>query len=45
MVTPAELERMNADPDIIALITEVPRTKAKLKPIPEGYFAAKFGVK
>lgn len=43
MVTPAELERLGADPDIVARLTDVPRTKAKLKPLPEGYMAAKFG--
>ena len=43
MVTPAELERNGADPDIVASLTEVPRLKAKLKPVPEGFLAQKFG--
>jgi hypothetical protein len=43
MVTPAELERLGADPDVVSQITEVPRTKAKLKQLPEGYLAGKFG--
>lgn len=45
MVTPAELERLGADPEVVARITEVPRTKAKLKQLPEGYLAGKFGGK
>lgn len=44
MVTPAELERNGADPDVISALTETPRTKAKLKQMPEGYVASKFGV-
>lgn len=43
MVTPAELERQGADPKLLASLTETPRTKAKLKAVPEGYLAAKFG--
>lgn len=43
MVTPAELERQGADPKLLASLTETPRTKAKLKAMPEGYLAAKFG--
>lgn len=43
MVTPAELERLGADPDVVSRLTDVPRTKAKLKPMPEGYLAKKFG--
>lgn len=43
MVTPAELERMGADPDVVAKLVDTPRTKAKLKPVPHGFFAAKFG--
>lgn len=45
MVTPLELERLGADPEVVARITEVPRTKAKLKQLPEGYLAGKFGGK
>jgi hypothetical protein len=43
MVTPAELERQGADPKLLVSLTETPRTKAKLKAMPEGYLAAKFG--
>lgn len=43
MVTPAELERNGADPDVVSALTETPRTKAKLKPMPDGYLASKFG--
>lgn len=43
MITPAEMERRNVDPDIIAALSEKPRTKATIKRIPEGYFAAAFG--
>lgn len=43
MVTPRELERRKADPEIIAALTETPRTKATLKRIPDGFYAAAFG--
>jgi hypothetical protein len=43
MVTPAELERIGADPKLVASLTETPRTKSKLKAMPEGYLAGKFG--
>jgi hypothetical protein len=43
MITPAEAERQGADPEIVKMLTRVPRTKASLKPIPPGYVAAKFG--
>jgi hypothetical protein len=43
MVTPAELERQGADPKVLEALTETPRTKAKLAPIPDGYLASKFG--
>lgn len=45
MVTPAELERMGADPEIVAHLTVTPRTKAKLQPIPEGYYAKQFNAR
>ena len=43
MVTPAELERQGADPELVKHLTETPSTKAKWKPVPEGYYAALFG--
>lgn len=43
MVTPLELERLGADPEIIKGLVEVPRTKAALKPITQEMVAAKFG--
>lgn len=43
MVTPAELERMGADPDLVGKLSKAPRLKSKLKPIPQGYLASKFG--
>jgi hypothetical protein len=43
MVTPAELERLGANPDTVAKLVDTPRTKSKLKPVPQGFFAAKFG--
>lgn len=43
MVTPAELERRGADPEIVAKLTETPFTKARLMKMPAGYIAAKFG--
>lgn len=43
MVTPLELERRGADPEIVAKLTETPFTKAKLTKMPAGYIAAKFG--
>ncbi len=45
MVTPAELERLGADTSIVSGLTETPRTKAKLKPIPHNFIAGKFGGK
>lgn len=43
MVTPAEMERQGVDPKVLASLTETPRTKAKLKPMPDGYLSGKFG--
>lgn len=43
MVTPAELERMGAAPELVEHLTETPLTKAKWKRVPEGYYAALFG--
>ena len=43
MVTPAELERLGADPAVVKSITTTPKTKAKLQPVAEGYYAALFG--
>lgn len=43
MLTPAELERRGADPEIVKVLTETPRTKAKLKPMTADYVAARFG--
>ena len=43
MVTPAELERMGANPDVVKSLVVTPRLKAKLKPVPDGYYAALFG--
>lgn len=43
MVTPAELERQGASPEMMKHLTETPLTKAKWKPVPEGYYAALFG--
>ena len=43
MVTPAELERLGANPDVVTKLADTPRTKAKLRPVPQGFFAGKFG--
>lgn len=43
MVTPAELERQGADPDVVEALTEVPRTAPKLKRFSPRIAAAKFG--
>lgn len=43
MVTPLEMERQGANPETIKALTETPRTKAKLRPVPEGYYANMFG--
>ena len=43
MVTPAELERKGADAELIKNLVITPKTKAKLKPLPDGFFASKFG--
>lgn len=43
MVTPAELERMGANPEVVKSLVVTPRLKAKLKPVPDGYYAAQFG--
>lgn len=43
LLSPAELERLGANPQVIASLTETPRTKAKLKPVSAGYVAARFG--
>ncbi len=42
MVTPAELERRGADHETLALLTETPRTAAKLRPVPDGYYERMF---
>ena len=42
MVTPAELERRGADPKIVEQLTEIPRIKPALQPIPPGYFTDMF---
>lgn len=38
MITPAELERLGADPAAVAHMTETPRTKPALRKIAPGYF-------
>lgn len=43
MITPAEMERRKVDPDLVNALSEKPRTKATIKKIPDGYFAAAFG--
>lgn len=43
MITPAEMERRGVPAEIISALTETPRTKAKLQPVPTGYVAARFG--
>ena len=45
MVTPAELERRGADPKIVEKLTEIPRIKPSLQPIPPGYFTNMFKAK
>lgn len=45
MVTPAELERRGADPKIVEKLTEIPRIKPALQPIPPGYFTNMFKAK
>lgn len=42
MVTPLELERRGARPEIVAKLTETPRTSPRLKEVPEGHFANLF---
>ena len=42
MVTPMELERRGADPEVVKRMTETPRTAPKLKPVPPGYYNALF---
>ena len=42
-VTPAELERMGANPAIVAKLTETPRTTPRLKKVPRDYYANLFG--
>lgn len=43
MITPAEMERRGVPKEAMTSLTETPRTKAKMKPVPEGYVAARFG--
>ena len=43
MVTPAALERLGADPDIVKTLVEQPTTKAKLVPFTAEDVARKFG--
>ncbi len=43
MITPAEMERRKVAPELVNSLTETPRTKATLKPVPKGYYAARFG--
>jgi hypothetical protein len=43
MITPAQLEAKGADPELVKAMTETPRTAAKWKPVPQGYYAAAFG--
>jgi hypothetical protein len=43
MVTPAELERRGADPEVVKLMTETPDTKAKLQPVRPEDMARAFG--
>jgi hypothetical protein len=42
MVTPAELERMGASPQVVKLITETPTLKPALKKVPPGYYTSLF---
>ena len=42
LVTPAELERRGAPPGIVAKLSEIPRIKPALKPIPPGFYANMF---
>lgn len=43
MVTPAQMERNGANPDILDMFTETPRTKAKFVPITSADIARQFG--
>lgn len=43
MVTPAEMERRGVLPEIIAALTEKPRTKATIKRMSENWIAQQFG--
>ena len=43
MVTPAALERLGANPDIVKTLVEQPTTKAKLVPFTAEDVARKFG--
>ena len=45
VVSPAELERMGADPAKVALVSEMPRIAPKLKRVSKNYYANLFNVK